>query len=139
MKKDKDVLEDLASVTLKSPISEEEKEVLITQEPSKIIVHDTVDYEVDEVLNKEQKKKLAADAKQVNKVLGIKKKGKYAKEANLPDHIRKAFITINDKSPNDPISITFNGDWTGKDINLAGKHLILEYQIFVRNRAISNR
>ena len=90
-------------------------------------------------LPKKEKERVAADAKQVNKVLGIKKRGKSAKEANLPDHIRKAFITINDKKPNDPISITFNGDWTGKDINLAGKHLILEYQLFVRNRAISNR
>ena len=91
-------------------------------------------------LTKEGKKKLAADAKKVNKVLGVKKKkGKSGKEANLPDHIRKAYITINDKSPNNPISITFNGDWTGKDINLAGKHLILEYQTFVRNRAISDK
>lgn len=90
-------------------------------------------------LPKEQKKKLASDAKQVNKVLGIKGKGKSGKEANLPEHIRKAFITINDKHLNDPISITFNGEWTGKDINLAGKHLILEYQMFVRNRAISNK
>lgn len=90
-------------------------------------------------LPKEEKKKVASDAKKVNKVLGIKKQGKSAKEANLPAHIRKAYITINDKKPNDPISITFNGDWTGKDINLAGKHLILEYQTFVRNRAIGGK
>jgi len=92
-------------------------------------------------LPKKDKKKAVSDAKQVNKVLGIKKKkkGKSAKEANLPAHIRKAYITINDKTPNDPISVTFNGDWTGKDINLAGKHLILEYQMFVRNRAISEK
>lgn len=128
MKKDKDIFADLTSVTLKSPISEEDEKVLIEQGPASVVV-----------LNKEQKKKLAADAKQINKVLGIKNKGKSAKEANLPDHIRKAFITINDKKPNDPISVTFNGDWTGRDINLAGKHLILEYQLFVRNRAISNR
>jgi len=83
------------------------------------------------------KKKLAADSKRVNKVLGIKNKD-FTKE-KLPSHIRKAYITINDKKPNELISIAFSGDWTGSDINLAGKHLILEYQTFVRNRAIRNK
>ena len=126
-----EALTDLGKAIIVSdkPISEEDKKVLVENKPASVVV-----------LNKEQRKKLAADSKQVNKVLGIKKKkGKSAKEANLPAHIRKAYITINDKTPNDPISVTFNGDWTGKDINLAGKHLILEYQVFVRNRAISDK
>lgn len=89
-------------------------------------------------LSKKDKKKVALDSEKVNKVLGVKK-GKSNKKAKLPDYIRKASIVINDKEPNSPISITFDGDWTGKDINLAGKHLILEYQIFVRNRAIGGK
>ena len=64
-----------------------------------------------------------------------KKPEKDMKE-KLPAHIRKAYIVINDKKPNDPIAISFSGVWTGSDINLAGKHLILDYQVYVRNRAI---
>ena len=89
-------------------------------------------------LPKKDKKKLATDAKQVNKVLGIKKKGK-PKMGKLPDHIRKAYITINDKSKGDPISIVFEGDWVPSDINLAGKFLILDFQMYVRDKAISNK
>jgi len=62
---------------------------------------------------------------------------KEIKEVEVPEHIRKVTITINDKKPNDPISVIFAGDWSGSDLNLAGKHLILEYNLFVRNRAIS--
>ena len=61
---------------------------------------------------------------------------KKIKEVKVPEHIRKVLITINDKKPNDPISVIFAGDWSGSDLNLAGKHLILEYNLFVRNRAI---
>jgi len=55
----------------------------------------------------------------------------------LPAHIRKAYITINDKNKNEPISVSFSGEWAGSDINLAGKHLILEYGVYVRNRSIN--
>jgi len=61
---------------------------------------------------------------------------KKIKEDKVPEHIRKVSITINDKKPNDPISVIFAGDWSESDLNLAGKHLILEYNLFVRNRAI---
>lgn len=61
---------------------------------------------------------------------------KKIKEVEVPEHIRKVTIIINDKKPNDPISVVFAGDWSGSDLNLAGKHLILEYNLFVRNRAI---
>ncbi len=57
----------------------------------------------------------------------------------LPDHIRKAYIVIDDKKLNNPIDIRFSGVWTGSDINLAGKHLILDYQVYVRNRAIKGK
>ena len=67
------------------------------------------------------------------------KKPKEGKKEKLPEHIRKAYIVINDKKPNDPISIAFDGEWTGIDINLAGKHLILEYHVFVRDRAIKGK
>ena len=62
---------------------------------------------------------------------------KKVKEDKVPEHIRKVTITINDKKLNDPISVVFAGDWTGADLNLAGKHLILEYNLFVRNRSVS--
>jgi len=61
---------------------------------------------------------------------------KKVQEIKVPAHIRKVEITINDKKPNDPITVIFAGDWDGSDLNLAGKHLILEYNLFVRNRAI---
>ena len=61
---------------------------------------------------------------------------KNIKEKKVPEHIRKVEIIINDKKPNDPIIVVFAGDWSGSDLNLAGKHLILEYNLFVRNRAI---
>ena len=61
---------------------------------------------------------------------------KKIKEDKVPEHIRKVLIIINDKRPNEPISVAFAGDWSGSDLNLAGKHLILEYNLFVRNRAI---
>ena len=61
---------------------------------------------------------------------------KKIKEVKVPEHIRKVEIIINDKKPNDPITVIFAGDWDGSDLNLAGKHLILEYNLFVRNRAI---
>lgn len=64
---------------------------------------------------------------------------KKVKEDKVPEHIRKVTITINDKKPNDPISVVFAGDWAGSDLNLAGKHLILEYNLFVRNRAIKGK
>jgi len=121
MKKDedKDILEDLTSVTLpKGKLTEVELPVVRQG------VITGIDVKV---------------AGRINEVLGIKDKGKSAKEANLPAHIRKAYITINDKKPNDPVSITFNGEWTGMDINLAGKHLILEYNTYVRNRAIRGK
>ena len=60
-------------------------------------------------------------------------------EVEVPEHIRKATIIINDKKPDNPISVIFAGDWAGSDLNLAGKHLILEYNLFVRNRAIKDK
>jgi len=62
---------------------------------------------------------------------------KEIKEVEVPEHIRKVTITINDKKPDNPILIVFAGDWSGADLNLAGKHLILEYNLFVRNRSIN--
>ena len=64
-------------------------------------------------------------------------KPKSVKEKELPDHIRKATITINDKDKNNPIVIKFQGDWTGSDINLAGKYLILDFHEYVRNRNVN--
>ena len=61
---------------------------------------------------------------------------KKIKEVKVPAHIRKVTITINDKKKNDPIVVEFAGEWDVSDLNLAGKHLILEYNVFVRNRAI---
>ena len=75
----------------------------------------------------------------VVEVEGPKLKKKKEKERKLPDHIRTAFITINDKDKNSPISIKFRGDWVPSDINLAGKHLILDFQTFVRNRAMRGK
>jgi hypothetical protein len=66
-----------------------------------------------------------------------KKPQKDMTKEKLPAHIRKVYITINDKKKNEPIVVQFSGEWTGSDINMAGKHLILEYNVFVRNRAIS--
>lgn len=95
-KKDKDVLEDLTSVTLGA-----------TPESSKLKL---------EMFSKKPKKDMT--------------------EEKLPAHIRKAYITINDKKNNEPILVQFSGVWTGSDINMAGKYLILEYNAYVRNRAI---
>ena len=61
---------------------------------------------------------------------------KPVKEKELPDHIRKATITINDKDKNNPIVIKFQGDWVPSDINLAGKYLILDFHEYVRNRNV---
>lgn len=69
----------------------------------------------------------------------LSKEPKKTKKEKLPSHIRKAYITINDKSKNEPITVSFNGEWTGSDINLAGKHLILEYNVYVRDRAIRGK
>jgi len=66
-------------------------------------------------------------------------KPKPVKEKELPDHIRKATITINDKDKNNSIVIKFQGDWVPSDINLAGKYLILDFHEYVRNRAIGNK
>ena len=72
------------------------------------------------------------------KVEMLSKKPKMTKE-KLPAHIRKAYITINDKKKNEPISISFSGEWSASDLNLAGKYLILEYGVHVRNRAIGDK
>ena len=72
------------------------------------------------------------------KMLSKKPKKDYTKE-KLPAHIRKAYITINDKKKNSPIVVSFSGEWTGSDINLAGRHLILEYGVYIRNRAMRDK
>ena len=73
----------------------------------------------------------------------LKKKMLIRKEApakeKVPEHIRKVHIEINDKSKNEPIVVKFVGEWTGSDLNLAGKHLILEYNFYVRNQAILDK
>ena len=70
----------------------------------------------------------------------LKKKMLIRKETSVkekvPEHIRKVYIEINDEHKNEPITVKFGGEWTGSDLNLAGKHLILEYNMYVRNRAI---
>lgn len=65
-----------------------------------------------------------------------KKPAKAKTKEKLPAHIRKVYITINDKKKNEPVLVQFSGEWTGSDINMAGKHLILEYNVYVRDRAI---
>ena len=62
---------------------------------------------------------------------------KEIKEDKVPDNIKKVTIIIDDKNKNNPITVNFAGDWSGSDLNLAGKHLILDYSLYVRNRAIS--
>lgn len=119
--KDKEALKDLASVTLSKPMSKKDKEVLAEQTPGKVVMLGATP----------ESSKL--------KLKMLSKKPKKAKKEKLPSHIRKAYITINDKSKNEPITVGFNGEWTGSDINLAGKHLILEYNVYVRNRAIRGK
>lgn len=113
--------EDVLSVTLKKPMSKKDKEILAKQEPGKVVVLGATP----------ESSKL--------KLKMLSKKPKKAKKEKLPEHIRKAYITINDKKPNNPIAVSFSGEWTGSDINLAGKHLILEYNVYVRNRAIRGK
>ena len=69
----------------------------------------------------------------------VKTKSKPVKEKELPEHIRKAIITINDKDKNNPIVIEFQGEWVISDINLAGKYLILDFYAYVRDRAMMGR
>jgi hypothetical protein len=79
-------------------------------------------------------------AKVDNAVLGPKPtKPKFKKSKELPTHIRKATITINDKDKGNPIKIVFEGDWVPSDINLAGKFLILDFHSYVRNRAMKGK
>ena len=123
-KKEKDVLEDLASVTLKR------KSTGIA----------SVDKEISKVDNAVLGPRVTLGATPESSKLKLKMFSKKLKKdktkEKLPAHIRKAYITINDKKKNEPIVIQFSGVWTGSDINMAGKNLILEYNVYVRNRAI---
>jgi hypothetical protein len=62
------------------------------------------------------------------------KKIKLERRVELADWVRKVTITIDDKNDNDPISVVFEGEWSGRDLNLASKSLLLEYGVYVRNR-----
>ncbi len=92
--------------------------------------------EVDKVLKAPSIVGGTPESTKLKKKMLLGKKKKDTMKEKLPEHIRKAYITINDKKPSEPIKVEFSGDWSGSDLNLAGKHLILEYNLFVRNRAI---
>lgn len=96
-------------------MSEKDKDVLSNSEPARIVI---------------------TGATPESTKLKKKMLEKKIKEVEVPAHIRKVTITINDKKKNDPIVVEFAGEWDVSDLNLAGKHLILEYNVFVRNRAI---
>lgn len=115
--KEKDILEDLASVTLKEPLTEKDKEIIAEQEPGSVVISGGT-----------------SESTELKKKMLIDKEKKKAEKC--PEHIRKVIIIINDKKPNDPVSVTFVGVWTGSDLNLAGKQLILNFNVHVRNRAI---
>jgi hypothetical protein len=71
-------------------------------------------------------------------ILGhVPKKKLKLDKATLAEWIKKVTITIDDKNDNDPITVVFEGEWTGRDLNLAEKNLILEYSVYVRNRMIN--
>lgn len=129
-KEDKGALEDLAGITLAKPMSKEDTEVLVEQGPGEVVVVSTP--------AKLTIKGATPESTKLKKKMLLGKKKDMTKE-KLPDHIRKAYITIDDKKPNNPIDIRFSGVWTGSDINLAGKHLILDYNVYVRNRAIRGK
>lgn len=118
-KKEKDVLEELTGVTLEKSFTKEEKEVLAKQEPGTVVTLGAT-----------------PESSKLKLKMFSKKPMKDKTKEKLPAHIRKAYITINDKNKNEPIVVQFSGVWTGSDINMAGKHLILEYNVYVRNRAI---
>jgi len=118
----KDVLEDLASITLRGPIPDEDKKILAKQEPGKIVITGAT-----------------PESTKLKKKMLLGKKKKTSAKEKLPEHIRKVYIVINDKSKNEPITVKFAGDWTVSDLNLAGKHLILEYNMYSRNRAIGGK
>jgi len=63
-----------------------------------------------------------------------KKEKAVAVKGILGGWLRRVTITIDDKNDNDPISVVFEGDWSGRDLNLASKSLLLEYGVYVRNR-----
>jgi len=69
----------------------------------------------------------------------VVQKPKPKKVVKLPDHIKKAYITINTKSKGNPIVVNFEGDWVPSDINLAGKFLILDFHKFVIDRAMKGK
>ena len=137
-KKDEDVLEELTGVELEVPEATRLRQGVLTG----ITVKTSDAVKKDEVVLKGASTvrvtNLGATPESSKlKLKMLSKKPHEAKKEKLPEHIRKAYITINDKKKNEPIIVQFSGEWTGSDINMAGKHLILEYNVYVRNRAIS--
>lgn len=131
--KDLIALGDLAGITLKEPLSKKDEEVLTEQGPG------TIELVPANRLRQGVITSLGAtpESTKLKKKMLLGKK-KESKE-KLPEHIRKVYIVINDKSKNEPISVKFAGDWTVSDLNLAGKHLILEYNTYSRDRAIRSK
>ena len=124
--KEKEALEDLFSETLgldkKASLPEDKlAEVELPVVPAKIIRQGVITGGTPESTKLKRKMLIKKEAP-------VKEK--------IPEHIRKVYIEINDKSKNEPITVKFGGEWTGSDLNLAGKHLILEYNMYVRNRSI---